>query len=352
MTWRNEALRRSRRPVVGLDRIVALALLVVLALLVACHTGGRHDRHRPSAVPQEPYAELVARLDELPEQSANAARTTRYGTSPGGRPLIMITLGDASAATTTARPAVVLTQAVHGDEYLGIVDRLPAELLRAPTTYPRITELLARGGLIYFLPVVNPDGYEVVRRENDLGVDLNRDFVVRRYEGRLAQAERGELDYSAEQLSVLSAYVKSPPNPQPESRALGAALRGELTRANARLKLYVDYHCCQDEDRSALIHEWGDTTTLRDGSLPAADVARYERARALYTARFPRGVFGSGLETIGYMAFGSTDEWIYETFAADGVLAFTYEGQARREDQQLRAHAALLDALVGEPELR
>ena len=48
----------------------------------------------------------------------------------------------------------------------------------------------------------------------------------------------------------------------------------------------------------------------------------------------------------------STDEWLYETFATDGVLSFTYEGQGQREDVLLRQHATFVDALLGEPELR
>jgi len=146
--------------------------------------------------------------------------------------------------------------------------------------------------------------------------------------------------------------VNGPKLTEPESRALVEAMKGELSQSNAKLKLTVDYHCCQEETRGALIHEWGGTTALRDGAISSTDVARCERAAALFTANFPGSLFGSGLDTIGYPVFGSTDEWLYETFDADGVLSFTYEGQGQREDARFRQHAAFVDALLGEPELR
>ncbi len=119
----------------------------------------------------------------------------------------------------------------------------------------------------------------------------------------------------------------------------------ELSQSNAKLKLTIDYHCCQEDARGALIHEWGDTKALRDGAILGTDVARHERAAALFTTNFPGNLFGSGLETIGYEVFGSTDEWLYETFSADGVLSFTYEGQGQREDAHFRQHAAFVDAM-------
>ena len=244
------------------------------------------------------------------------------------------------------------TGVVHGDEYLGIVDKLPGELLGDPKTYSRTHDFLDRGGLIYLIPIVNPDGYERVRRENENGKDLNRNFDVRRYVTKLAQAQRGDLVLSLEDLSELAAYVNGPKLTEPESRALAEAMKVELSQSNAKLKLTIDYHCCQEDTRGALIHEWGDTLALRDGTISSTDVARYERAAALFATNFPGNLFGSGLETIGYVVFGSTDEWLYETFAADGVLSFTYEGQGQREDTRFRQHATFVDALLGEPELR
>ncbi|MBL0195251.1 MAG: hypothetical protein IPQ09_13650 [Myxococcales bacterium] len=329
------------------------APLLALALLAATscggHRGGR-EHHRASAVPQESYVALIGRLDALAASAPERLSVTRYGVSSEGRDLVLATLGR-TPTSGAPRPAIVLTQVVHGDEYIGVVDRLPAELLRAPREYPNIASLIDRGGLLLLLPVVNPDGYEAVRRENAAGADLNRDFDVRRYADRLAAAERGVVSYSGEQRSVLAAYVAAPKATQPESRALVEGLSRAIRAANVRVKIFIDYHCCQEDTRGALLHSWGDTVTLRDGTLAPAHVERYSRASTKFARAFPEGLFGSGVETIGYMTFGTLDEWAYESFSQDGALAFTYEGQGRREDRQLSHHARFLDALAGEVEL-
>jgi hypothetical protein len=327
--------------------------LLAGALLVAMSCGGRRgarDHHHASAVPQESYQALTARLDDLAAAAPARLSVTRYGTTSEGRDLVLATLGR-PPGSGASRPAMVLTQVVHGDEYLGIVDRLPAELLRAPADYPNLASLLDRGGLLFLLPVVNPDGYEAVRRENAAGADLNRDFEVRRYAARFAAAALGAVPYTEEQRAVLAAYVVAPKATQPESRALIEGLSRAIRAANAQVKVFIDYHCCQDDDRGALLHAWGDTATLRDGTLPPGDVDRYARAATKFSQQFPRGLFGSGLETIGYMTFGTLDEWFYESFSQGGALAFTYEAQGHREDEQLRRHARFLDALAGEVEL-
>ncbi len=336
----------------NLSRSWRAGLLAGALLAATSCAGGRggRDHHHASEVPQESYQALTARLDDLAAAAPDRLSLTRYGTTSEGRDLVLATLGR-SPGTGPRRPAIVLTQVVHGDEYLGIVDRLPAELLRAPSDYPNVAALLDRGGLVFLLPVVNPDGYEAIRRENAAGADLNRDFEVRRYAARLAAGELGAAPYSEEERAALAAYVAAPKATQPESRALIDGLSRAIRAANAQVKVFIDYHCCQDDDRGALLHPWGDTVTLRDGTLPPADVERYARASTRFSQQFPRGLFGSGLETIGYMTFGTVDEWFYESFAQDGALAFTYEGQGHREDEQLRRHARFLDALAGEAAL-
>jgi protein MpaA len=65
-------------------------------------------------------------------------------------------------------PPVLLFGAIHGDEPLGahllarLADELPEELPRAA----------------WILPVANPDGFLVGRKDNARGVDLNRNFAA------------------------------------------------------------------------------------------------------------------------------------------------------------------------------
>jgi hypothetical protein len=90
------------------------------------------------------------------------------------------------------------------------------------------------GGIIFLVPIVNPDGYDGVRRENENGKDLNRDFDVRRYVTKLAQTQRGDFGLSLEDLSELAAYVNGPKLTEPESRALLEAMKGVLSKDSAK----------------------------------------------------------------------------------------------------------------------
>ncbi len=330
------------------------ALAVALALVLtgaACDVVPRErHKHGPSGERGGSYSDIVASQRDLAARHSDLVRVHEYGTSVGGRPLVMVKVGR-QGKTVKPRPAVVMTQAVHGDEYLGIVDRLPKELVEKPNDYPAVKAFLDRGGIFYIVPVANPDGYEADRRENDNGKDLNRNFDVKRSSERLAASARGPIGYTEEELLALANYLNEPRFSEPETRSLATTMRLELAIDGAELKFYVDYHCCQSEKFGSLVHEWGDTRTLRDGTISTEDVTRYERARDVFLGEFPGHLFGSGYETIGYQTFGTTDEWFYETFAADRPLAFFYEGQSRGESRKLRRHAMFWEALLGEHDM-
>src|SRR5690606_4664290 len=94
------------------------------------------------------------------------------------RPLQLM-LVKSSGTTGFTRTAVVMTGAIHGNEYLNIEDRLPEELIaRARSGSGSVASFLSAGGVLVFVPIVNPDGYESRSRYNAKGVDLNRDWDV------------------------------------------------------------------------------------------------------------------------------------------------------------------------------
>jgi protein MpaA len=69
---------------------------------------------------------------------------------------------------------VLLFGAIHGDEPLGVhcLLRLAAELERRGEPPARDT---------WILPVANPDGFLVDRKDNAVGIDLNRNFPARNW---------------------------------------------------------------------------------------------------------------------------------------------------------------------------
>jgi succinylglutamate desuccinylase len=97
-----------------------------------------------------------------------------YGLSMENRPLMALKLG--TKGGPTQKPSVLLTASTHGDELItvevlfGLLD----SLVNGYGQDSRLTHLVDKYD-IYFVPVVNPDGY--VRQERYAnGIDPNRDY--------------------------------------------------------------------------------------------------------------------------------------------------------------------------------
>lgn len=153
------------------------------------------------------YEEMRARMQKLAGQYPQFIHLDAIGTSHDGREILSLTMGN-------PRKALFCTAGIHGRESVN-----PIVLIRIMENYARayrekapvrgqsytIYELLSRYG-ISFVPLANPDGYEVacrgferirnpkLRREleaqsiparewkrNARGVDINRNFPCRSY---------------------------------------------------------------------------------------------------------------------------------------------------------------------------
>lgn len=117
---------------------------------------------------QEHLKKIVAEHPEI-------ASLVEYGKSQEGRPLLALKLSD-SVHLDEAEPELMLTSATHGDELIsvevlmGILDSLVAGY----GSNERITRMVD-GHEVYFVPVVNPDGYVRKSRYSN-GVDPNREY--------------------------------------------------------------------------------------------------------------------------------------------------------------------------------
>ncbi len=103
------------------------------------------------------------------------AFTQNYGKSQEGRPLVALRL-TGKTPVKTQLPEVMITGATHGNELISteVVLGLMDELANKYGTDARLTRMLDTH-VIYFIPVVNPDGF--VREERlSNGVDPNRDY--------------------------------------------------------------------------------------------------------------------------------------------------------------------------------
>ena len=254
------------------------------------------------------YATIVSELQSLELNYPSIVEVHNYGNTVGGRPLALIKI--AKKKSTSTLPAIYIGGSIHGDEYLNIEDRLPRWFVENDQSPGVIANYLQRGGAIYIAPILNPDGYDRRRRENNNGVDLNRDFTV-----RAAQVEGFK---------------------QPETTLLINFLTEDLTRTNRTLGVAMDYHCCI----GALLYPWSFTGVV----LPAADKVRHETIAHIMQRHLGTGVrYGTTPVILGYSAKGTSKDFYYERFGAAG---FTYEGRRGQENRYLNEHTLMWNAIV------
>jgi hypothetical protein len=192
-----------------------------------------------SGIQGPPYLEIVAAMGDLALRSSGWAHVVDYGQSAGGATLRLVKIQNPTHQARAGdgdRPAVLISGSTHGNEYLHIEDRLPGWFVDNRDSSPGVMKFLNAGGIIYIIPILNPDGYERRTRENADGVDLNRDF------------------------DLLPAHEQK--FREPETRLLAQYLDGDIVASHARLKLTVDYHCCD----GSLLFPWSYTEDpLREG---------------------------------------------------------------------------------------
>ena len=278
------------------------------SLLLAANVSASDGASRgDSGIFGPPYATLLTLQSELRSEYPSLVTLQNYVTSYEGRPLQLI-IAMKENESATVRTAIVMAGATHGNEYLHIEDRLPAELLRLSRSDSSVSRFLDAGGVLVFVPIVNPDGYERRSRYNARGADLNRDWDVppAGYKG-FKERESAALSEALEQLRVVH------------------GLRYAIT---------VDYHCCA----GALLTPW--SYTLED--LPEPQLSHHKAIGDL--ARKDLGVaIGATGQVLGYTPTGTSKDYYFSSY---GALAFTYDGSYKTEEGKLPAHLSWWQAML------
>jgi hypothetical protein len=140
----------------------ALALTILLAGLVAAYS--YHD-----------YDNMTSYLSTLQQQNPGMATLTSAGKSVQGRELWVF--GITGTVPVEWKPNVLILANIHGDETVGrevLIDVIAYMLEQYNQLYD-VTHLLNHLN-VYFVPSINPDGFELGTRTNAHGVDLNRNF--------------------------------------------------------------------------------------------------------------------------------------------------------------------------------
>ncbi|HYE96953.1 MAG TPA: M14 family zinc carboxypeptidase [Rubricoccaceae bacterium] len=261
------------------------------------------------------YDEVLALLDAMRAQFPNliSARTS-IGSSHEGRSLWMVEITD-NPGMDEGEPEVLYTAIHHAREPQGLATVLHYmwDLLEKYGTDPEATYLLQNRRL-FFVPILNPDGYvynqttnpggggmwRKNRRNNgsSFGVDLNRNYGY-----------QWGYDNSGSSPSPTSETYRGPSAfSEPETQAIRDFV-------NARdFRLAFNYHTFSD----LLLYPWGYVPT------PPPDDPTFARYAAPMTA-VNGYTYGPGNTTI-YPTNGGSDDWMYgDTAAHAPILSYTPE---------------------------
>lgn len=253
------------------------------------------------------YSQIEQDLKSLARQYPGLAELVQYGVTPKGQFLNMLRIASSRSPRTGVRPAVEISGAIHGNEYLGIEMDMLKTFVQHPEQLPGLQLFLSAGGVIYYVPVVNPDGYSARDRMNSKGADLNRDWDVIPANNHLFK--------------------------QSESKDLAQYIDADLRNNQLQLRFVMDYHCCVP----GLITPWD----YKDAEPNQQDLADYNQIAEWekQALGFP---VGNALQIAGYLAVGTTLDYYYAKY---GTLAFTIEGEYKGEGPRLQGHLKLLNAV-------
>lgn len=211
---------------------------------------------------------------------------------------------------------ILITGAIHGNEYLNIADRLAitfANNIDNSIDFPNMTNFLRQGGEIVVIPVLNPNGFLDGTRDNRDGIDMNRDFPNAPYGGdKLAPNSHELKNY----LQLIVALKK----------------RGKLI-------FNLDYHCCGSAFYYPLAHA--------NNQIDLSQMLIYKKMGTIVSSLFT----GEGIDDetwqpiIGpykHKAFWETGKTVSGTaqdfFHYQGIYSAVFEGEREKENLKLNQH--------------
>lgn len=265
-------------------------------------------------------AECIAHLDSMKAQFPNLITAKlSLGNSVENRPIYMVKISD-NPNVDEDEPEILYTGLHHAREPMGMMNLIyyMYYLLENYNTNPEVRYLVDNREL-YFIPVLNPDGYEYNRstspngggmwrknRRNNggsFGVDLNRNYGPESY----WNAPNGGSSTSPSS----DTYRGIAPFSEPETQAVRNFL------SSRRIKNALNYHTYSNlliYPYGALSRETPDSMTFREF---ASEMTRYNG----YTP-------GTDMQTVGYSTRGNSDDYFYDgdTIANGGkIFAMTPE---------------------------
>lgn len=264
--------------------------------------------HSDSGISRPSYDSIVNTFKGHEQKHGSLVEYFEYGRTYQDRPLMGIKVRNKDAAATGKIPAVLISEGIHGDEYLNVTDRLPGEFLDKNIN-GSFKKFLDKGGIVYFIPIINPDGFSSGRRENSKGADLNRDF------------SNPKANFTAFK--------------QVETKSVAEFIAAEQKKHNFTLEASMEYHCCI----GGLIHPNAYTRT----PLPTADLSRHQEIGTIVKRLFKKNGQPYAVGTVHTMlqypeTLGGSDDYYFHTY---GRRAFSFEGNFSVERQNLNLHVQM-----------
>lgn len=246
------------------------------------------------------FKEQIKRMKKIVSKHPDLVKLVEYGKSRKGSTLTALLF---EPQNTLVTKFAIVTGAIHGNEYMNIVDRLSEALLSSPSN--TLKNYIALGGALLVVPIVNPDGYDRRRRGNSRRVDLNRDWPS--------------------SVSTVPAQFE-----EPETIALASWINSYLqSNPMTKLNLAMDYHCCVD---GMLLKPWG---YQKGKHLSDSESQRFNYFIDPMLKYFPNpGKVGTPPDLL-YSAQGTTLDYWYAEY---GAISLTYEGTRRKEKDYLQYH--------------
>jgi len=258
------------------------------------------------------YEKIVADLQTLATTYPKWVDFINYGKTVQGRVLAGVRIWDHLPRQQT-RKTVVITGATHGDEYLGFEEKMVGVFMQSSQRLPGWQKFINGGGVLIYVPIFNPDGYAAVRRTNANGLDLNRDFSLKQFPGKVIT--------------------------QPETKQIAAMVQESLQQTKSVLSVSVDYHCCI----GALLYPYSYSRPTPPVVPPANLTAMRGIGAMMQTIFKTKYPFGTTPDILGYDAVGTTKDYYYENYNS---ASFTFEGEGSGKDK-LDEHVKFWDSIFG-----
>lgn len=272
---------------------------LLFALLISSVAFGHSDTRSGSGITGIQYESLIENIQQLSAKHSDYSQIHDYGTSVRGRTLRMIGIYD-KTIVSKSRPMIGITGAIHGNEYLNIVDRLPENFLKNRKN-SSLNAFLKKGGAIFIVPVFNPDGYASRMRTNANGVDLNRDWDI--------------------------PTISHTGFRQPETKQYRDVMLKLKQEMGLEFDLFVEYHCCG----RSLLHPWAHSSR----PIPSADLQAHQQIGELARQAMGQIPVGNDAQVFGSTPRGTSNDWFYDVF---GGLGFAFEGAQGSENKYLDQH--------------